>query len=144
MVKRRKHVHIVRKEERVLPTPETWAKLAPPVWQSWEPELVGAAKEIEAAIAIIAGPLQMRAADLGYVIRRTGDADLSPAQRKLLLRYKAWVSEMKARSSHVGYVVGVLGCDEPVAFQGYLMDALRLYVKVNGRRRRERKGLTPV
>ena len=128
-------MHVVRREERIEPTPETLAKLSPPVWQSWEPELVGAAKAIEAAISIIAGPLQMRAADLGYVIRRTGDPDLSPAQRVVVQRYRAWVAAMRDRGSHVGYVVGILGCDEPVAFQGLLMDALRLYVKVNAPRR---------
>jgi hypothetical protein len=132
-----KRMHVVRREERILPTPETLAKLRQPVWQTWEPELVGAAKEIEAAIALIAGSLQMRAADLGYVIRRTGDAELTDPQKKLVKRYKAWAGAMQGQRSHVGYVVGILGCDEPVAFAGLLMDALRLYVKVNRLRRRQ-------
>lgn len=127
-----KQRHVVLREERVEPTPETMAKLSPPVWQSWSPELVAAAKEIEAAIAIIAGKLQMRAADLGFVIRRTGGADLSPAQIALIGRYRAWISAMQRQGRHVGYVVGVLGCDEPAAFHGALMGSLALYAKVNG------------
>jgi hypothetical protein len=136
---RKRRMNVVRREERILPTPETLAKLRQPVWQTWEPELVAAAKEIEHAIALIAGSLQMRAADLGYVIRRTGDDDLTPAQRHLLFRYKAWVGAMQGRRSHVGYIVGILGCDEPVAFPGLLIDALRLYVKVNSRTLRMRR-----
>lgn len=127
-----KQRHVVYREERIEPTPETLAKLSPPVWQSWSPELVAAAKEIEAAIALIAGGLQMRAADLGYVIRRTGGADLSPAQVFLLKRYRAWISAMRDQGRHVGYVVGVIGCDEPAALPGQLMGALTLYAKVNG------------
>lgn len=132
-------MNVVRREDRTDPTPETLAKLAPPVWQSWEPELVAAAKEIEAAVGIIAGALTMRASDLGFVIRRTGDAGLSRAQRELLGRYKAWVVEMRARNQHVGYVVGILGCGDPVAFDGPLRDALRVYARVNLRALGRRK-----
>lgn len=137
--KRGNRMNVVRREERIEATPETRAKLKQPIWQTWDPELVGAAKEIEYAVNIIAGSLCMRAAELGYVIKRTGDTDLTPGQRAKVYRYKAWVTEMRAQRSHVGYVVGILACDEPVAFPGLLMDALRLYVKVNRRDLAKRK-----
>jgi hypothetical protein len=133
-------MHIVRREERIDPTWQTVAKLRQPIWQAWEPDLVAAAKEIEFAIRIIAGGSLVRVGTMEARIDREWRPDLSKLERSVVVRYGHWRRAMEAERCHVGYVVGILGCDEPVPFPGLLMHALRLYAKVNfagrGQRRR--------
>lgn len=132
-------MNIVRREERVGPTPETLAKLSPPIWQAWESDLVSAAKEIEFAIRIIAGGSMVRVG-MKPRVDREWKPDLTRLERSAVQRYDNWRRAMEADRCHVGYVVGILGCDDPIPFPGLLMHALRLYAKVNfagrGQRRR--------
>jgi hypothetical protein len=122
--------------ERVLPTAETLAKLRQPVWQSYPNELVHAAKEIEYAVEIIAGPLKMRAADYHRLPKGFG-GDLSPGQIALIHRYRNWCNAMRQERAHIGYIIEIIAMDQPCRFEGLLMSALRLYDKVNYRRRRK-------
>lgn len=137
MAKGRRNMHVVRREERVDPTPETLAKLNPPIWQSWEPELMAAAKEIEFALRIIAGGSMVRVGNNKPRADREFRSDLTWLERQAVARYDRWRRAMEGDRAHVGYVVGILGCDDPVPFPGLLMSALRLYARVNfhGRRR---------
>ena len=126
------------KEEHVGPTPETRAKLCPPIWQSYPNDLVNAAKEIEYAIDLIAGHLKMRASDFHYVDKAREREDFTGPQRALIGRYKRWCVAMREDRAHIGYIVEILTLDQPVRFEGLLRNALTLYDKVNYRTRLRR------
>jgi hypothetical protein len=130
-------MNAVRREERIEATPETRAKLKQPIWQAWEPDLVSAAKELEFAIRVIAGGSMVRTG-IKPRIDKEWRPDLTMLERRAVWRYDLWRREMVAEHAHVGYIVGILGCDDPIPFPGLLMHALRLYVKVNyGRKRKD-------
>jgi len=128
----------VNREERVEPTPETLAKLCPPVWQTYPNELVNAAKEIEAAIDLIAGHLKMRASDFYWMDKATERPDFTEGQQKLIWRYRRWCEAMRQDRQHIGYIIGILAMDHPITFEGLLRSALVLYDKVNYRTRSKR------
>lgn len=130
--------HRVLKEERVEATPETRAKLSPPIWQSYPNELVSAAKEIEGAVNIIAGHLKMRAADFYWMDKAKERDDLTPGQIALLHRYRTWCTAMRQDHQHIGHIIDIIAMDEPVRFEGLLRSALLLYDKVNYRQRLRR------
>lgn len=130
--------NVVRREERVEPTPETLAKRTFPVWQFYPPELVNAAKEIERAIDLIAGHLKMRASDFYWMDKAKERDDLTPGQTALLYRYRAWCTAMRQERAHIGYIIEILAMDQPVRFEGLLRHALVLYDRVNYRQRLRR------
>lgn len=131
----------VEKADRVEPTPETLAKLSPPIWQSYPNELVNAAKEIEYAIDLIAGHLKMRASDFYWMDKTKEREDFTPAQHALVSRYRAWCTAMRQERAHIGYIIEIIALDQPVRFEGLLRSALVLYDKVNYRVRGKRPRL---
>jgi hypothetical protein len=126
----------VNREDRIEATPETRAKLHPPIWQTYSPELVHAAKEIEYAVELIAGHLKMRAADFHFMDKAKDCSDFSDGQKNLIGRYRKWCIAMKQDHMHIGYIIEILAMDQSVRFENLLISALKLYDKVNYRVRK--------
>ncbi|HVJ31648.1 MAG TPA: hypothetical protein VND94_00920 [Terriglobia bacterium] len=121
----------VRREERVYPTPETLAKLAPAPWLDLPPDLERAWKQIASAVMLVAGRQTMRAAEMVYIDKGTREADFSPAQTEMVWRYRRWVIAMRAEGLNVPYTIGVIALDEPDRWKGLTLAALKVYAKIN-------------
>lgn len=94
----------VTKEDRIEPTPETLAKLQPdpvlwlvenyPVLFTKDHER--AAKEIEACVRLLAGPVMVRAQDIRH-IGRSRPVEYSKRQVAMLCDYANWQDELRVR-----------------------------------------------
>ena len=132
-----------RTDDRIAPTPETlahWIANPDPMLQVLgypaEPALEAAWKGIERAVALIAPEHHLQAADYASDRIRGRSEDWSPGAINLVHRYGVWAAGMRIQRMHIGAVIGVIACgDHPKWNKGMILQALRLYVRLNRRAR---------
>lgn len=109
-----------------LGTPETRARLVPPPWRAWGPEIEAAAIQIETAVRLRAGAMHAKAQQLGR-IGGEGNGDWSAAERAIVRRYLGWCTQMRAIGWSVADVIGCVAAGEPAGDEWQLRAALTLY-----------------